>query len=63
MPEDKRNEKAAADPAVTMKHEFARYKHRVAIGDEWFDVDDDGVAVFPLRLVEAAELAGFRRVS
>lgn len=52
----------AADPIVLMKHEFATYKHKVAIGEEWFEVGDDGLASFPLRLIEGAELAGFRRV-
>lgn len=64
--EKKETAKAAAakhaDAPVRMKHEFARYVHRVAIGEEWFDVAADGLAEFPLRLVDAAELAGFRRV-
>ena len=52
----------AADPMVAMQHESYRYVHRMAIGEEWFDVALDGMASFPLRLVEAAETAGFRRV-
>jgi len=51
------------EPIVTMQHETYHYVHRMAIGDEWFDVALDGTASFPLRLVEAAETAGFRRVT
>jgi hypothetical protein len=55
--------KATAESTVTMRHEFAHYVHRVAIGEEWFDVDAGGAATFPLRLIDAAELAGFRQVA
>ncbi len=67
MPDDekKKTESAPpkAEPMVTMQHEVFRHAHRMAIGEEWFDVALDGTASFPLRLVEAAEMAGFRRVT
>jgi len=52
-----------AEPVVVMQHEVFRHEHRTAIGEEWFDVAADGTASFPLRLLEAAETAGFRRVT
>jgi hypothetical protein len=52
----------APESLVLMKHEVYRHKHRMAIGEAWFEVADDGTASFPLSLVEAAEMAGFRRV-
>ena len=68
MPEEAKSDKPtkkedkAPEPLVTMQHEVFRHAHRMAIGDAWFDVADDGTAQFPLSLIEAAELAGFRRV-
>jgi hypothetical protein len=62
MPEEKKPEKKAPDPVVTMLHETNRHDFTLAIGDETFAVKA-GEAQISLSLVEAAEMAGFRRVT
>ena len=59
---DTKASKAAPDVMVTMRHEGDTHDWTVTIGEESFAVVK-GEAQIPLRLLEGAELAGFRRVT
>jgi hypothetical protein len=62
MPEKKPKAEAAPDTLVLMRHETDTHDFVLGIGEETFTVTSGEVQI-PLRLVEAAETAGFRRVT